>query len=432
MQELQTSLTVWFHTEILSIDGAIQAIIITVTVLVGILLGRRLEKSILSAARNRSLNVRISGFIDHLAALTVPLLVLALVWIAVEVGEQTDLIGSYLTKLAASLAGAWVIIRFASGYIGNKLIARIATWIAWILVTLVAVGLYDDTIALLDSAAMTFGEVRISLLTIAKGGLVFGILFWISMALSHVLERQIKLSDNLSPSAQVLIVKILKIALIALAVLFTISSLGIDLRALAFFGGALGIGIGFGLQKVVSNLVSGFLLLLDKSIKPNDVIAVGNTYGWVSSLGARYTAVRTRDGVEYLIPNEELITQRVENWSHSDTVIRLRIPVGVSYDTDLDLAMELCRRAANMVERVCTDPEPRCLLRNFGDSSVDLEIRLWINDPAGGRANVTSQVMLNVWNLFKEHSIEIPFPQRDLHLKSSDVLIAGHNAPANS
>ena len=202
MQELQTSLTVWFHTEILSIDGAIQAIIITVTVLVGILLGRRLEKSILSAARNRSLNVRISGFIDHLAALTVPLLVLALVWIAVEVGEQTDLIGSYLTKLAASLAGAWVIIRFASGYIGNKLIARIATWIAWILVTLVAVGLYDDTIALLDSAAMTFGEVRISLLTIAKGGLVFGILFWISMALSHVLERQIKLSDNLSPSAR--------------------------------------------------------------------------------------------------------------------------------------------------------------------------------------------------------------------------------------
>ena len=199
---------------------------------------------------------------------------------------------------------------------------------------------------------------------------------------------------------------------------------GNHLTALTVFGGALGIGIGLGLQKVASNLVSGLTLLMDKSIKPNDVIAVGDTYGWIASLGARYAAVRTRDGIEHLIPNEELITQRVENWSHSDKTVRLKVPVGISYKSDVRLAMRLCLEAAGTVERVLAAPEPRCLLRGFGDSSVDLEIRIWIDDPEEGRANVMSEVLLGVWDRFHEHGIEIPFPQRDLHLKSSDVRLA--------
>ena len=277
---------------------------------------------------------------------------------------------------------------------------------------------------MLISVGMTFGQVRVSLLSLVKGSVVLGVLLWVVLALSNALERNIKRSDSLTPSVQVLIAKIARIALVTFAVLVALGSLGIDFTALTVFGGALGIGVGIGLQKVVSNLVSGLLLLMDKSIKPNDVIAVGGTYGWVSSLGARYTAVRTRDGVEYLIPNEELITQRVENWSHSDRAVRLYIPVGISYNSDVRLAMELCRQAPAGISRVLDDPPPQCLLRGFGDSSVNLEIRIWIDDPSGGRSNVVSEVLLRVWDLFREHGVEIPFHQRDLHLKTSEIPLS--------
>ena len=270
--------------------------------------------------------------------------------------------------------------------------------------------------------AMTFGQVRISVLTVVKGILVLGILLWATISVSNLLERRISKVDGMTPSVRVLTAKSVKIVLVTLALLIVINSLGIDLTALTVFGGALGIGIGIGLQKVVANLLSGLLLLLDKSIKPNDVIAVGDTYGWVVSLGARYTAIRTRDGIEHLIPNEELITQRVENWSHSDKAVRLKIPIGISYRSDVRLAIRLCVKAASAVDRVLTTPAPRCLLTGFGDSSVDLEIRFWIDDPPEGRANVISEVLLSVWDLFQEHGIEVPFPQRDLHLKSSTVL----------
>ena len=344
-------------------------------------------------------------------------------WIAVEAGAQTQFFGHRLTQVAASLAGAWVAIHLVSGFIRNDLVARLAAWIAWILAALVALGLFDATLTLLDDIGMTFGQVRISLLAIAKGTLALVVLLWMMLVLSNLLERQIKRSDNLTPTLQVLIAKIVKIVLVTIAFLVAIGSLGIDLTALTVFGGALGIGVGIGLQKIVSNLISGLLLLMDKSIKPNDVIAVGSTYGWVASLGARYAAVRTRDGVEYLIPNEELITQRVENWSHSDSAVRLCIPVGISYGCDVRLAMDLCREASAGVERVLADPPPRCLLRGFGESSVDLEIRIWINDPAEGRANVISELLLRVWDLFHERGIQFPFPQRDLHLKSSDIRL---------
>ena len=181
---------------------------------------------------------------------------------------------------------------------------------------------------------------------------------------------------------------------------------------------ALGVGLGFGLQKIFSNLVSGIILLMDKSIKPGDVISLGQTFGWINHLGLRYTSVITRDGIEHLIPNEELIIQRVENWSFSNKLIRLRAPVGISYDSDVRKAMALCLEAAMATSRVQKDPEPKVQLIGFGDSAVNLEIRIWVDDPEEGRANIISEVLLNVWDLFKEHGIGIPYPQRDLHIRS--------------
>ncbi|MYJ71696.1 MAG: mechanosensitive ion channel [Rhodospirillaceae bacterium] len=428
LPEFRAGLEAWVDTHVLAVDNAVQAALILLALLLGRLLGPKLRKAIAAATAGRARHAGVHDFVDRLAALSTPIVILLFLWIAVEAGSQTALFGHRLTQIAASLAAAWVAIRLVSGFIGNDLLARSVAWTAWILAALVAVGLFDATVVLLDSVGMTFGKVRISLLSLAKGVVALGILLWITSVLSRALERRISRAESLTPSVQVLVAKIIKIVLVVLAFLIAIGSLGIDLTALTVFGGALGIGVGIGLQKVVSNLVSGLLLLMDKSIKPNDVIAVGGTYGWVASLGARYAAVRTRDGVEYLIPNEELITQRVENWSHSDSAVRLLIPVGISYRSDVRHAIGLCCEAAAAVDRVLADPAPRCLLRGFGDSAVNLEIRIWIDDPAEGRSNVVSEVLLRVWDLFHEHGIEIPFPQRDLHLKSSDLPLPVQSA----
>ena len=194
--------------------------------------------------------------------------------------------------------------------------------------------------------------------------------------------------------------------------------LGIDLTVFALFSGALGLGLGFGLQKIFANLVSGFILLADKSIKPGDVIQLKDTYGRINFLGSRYCSVVTRDAIEYLIPNENLITGEVINWSYSQNLVRLRVPVGVGYGSDLEKARELMLAAAADAPRVLQDPQPACLITGFGDSAVNLEARVWINDPQNGIAAVKSDIFWAIRRRFKENGIEMPYPQLDVHLKS--------------
>lgn len=423
--DLHTTLQGWIDTHVLVLGNMLQAGLIVLALALGHLLGPRLTQFVECLSEKRPWLADKRGFITRLVAHSNLITMLVFLWIAAEAGTRTDLFGNHLTRTVASLVNAWVVIRLVSGIIRNEALSRFIAWAAWSLAALTTLGLFDATVELLDGMVMTFGEVRISFLTVVKGVVALGILLWVTATISNALERRISRSGSLTPSVQVLVTKLIKIVLVTFAFLIAINSLGIDLTALTVLGGALGIGIGLGLQKVTSNLVSGLTLLMDKSIKPNDVIAVGDTYGWIVSLGARYTAVRTRDGIEHLIPNEELITQRVENWSHSDKTVRLKIPVGISYKSDVRLAMRLCLETAGATERVLAEPQPRCLLRGFGDSSVDLEIRIWIDDPQEGRSNVMSEVLLGVLDRFHEHGVEIPFPQRDLHLKSSDVCLAG-------
>jgi small-conductance mechanosensitive channel len=220
---------------------------------------------------------------------------------------------------------------------------------------------------------------------------------------------------------QVLLTKSLKIVLGTLAVLIAIRSVGIDLTALAVVGGAIGLGIGFGFQKTVSNLVSGVILLIDKSIKPGDIIAVSGTYGWVTTLGGRYVSVRTRDGIEHLIPNETLISERVENWTHTGSRTRLKVDVGVHHDSDLPKVIALCEAAARETERVLADPEPKCLFLEFGESALKLQLRFWIADAQNGVHNVKSAVLLKIWESFKAEHVSVPYPQRDVHVRSADA-----------
>ena len=262
------------------------------------------------------------------------------------------------------------------------------------------------------------GRADLSLYKIVQAALLSAALLWLAFGLSRLIRNRIHKIDDLTPSVQLLLSKIARIGLILSAVLISLNVVGIDLTAFAVFSGALGIGLGFGLQKVVSNFISGIILLLDRSIQPNNVIEVGGTYGKVKSLGARYTSVVTRDGTEYLIPNENLITQEVINWSFSDTNIRLKTDIGVSYDTDIELARTLIMESARETDRVLHKPEVKCHLLRFGDNSVDLQARYWIPDPHNGVKNVQSDFLRKVWHKFKEHNIEIPFPQRDINLSN--------------
>ncbi len=348
---------------------------------------------------------------------SVPIAWLLLQWIAISVTAYVGLYNGALVTVASLLA-AWVLIRLASMLVNNPSISKVIAFSAWTVAALNIFGLLDATTSLLDSWAITIGQVRLSPLSVLKIGLALWFSLWLANALSSLLERRLERSLSTNASTRVLATKLTRITLVLLAILIALTSVGIDLTALAIFSGALGVGLGFGLQKIFSNLVSGVILLMDKSIKPGDVISLGTTFGWINHLGLRYASVITRDGMEHLIPNEEFIVQRVENWSYSDRLVRLKAPVGISYESDVRLAMKLCTEAASKVERVKSEPEPRVQLMSFGDNSVNLEIRLWVDDPEKGRANIISEVLLNVWDSFHEHGINIPYPQRDLHVKS--------------
>jgi small-conductance mechanosensitive channel len=235
-------------------------------------------------------------------------------------------------------------------------------------------------------------------------------------------EQRVARSSDLTPSFRVLIGKLAKIALVIAAGAVALTAVGVDLTALTVFSGAVGVGIGFGLQKVVSNFVSGVIILLDKSIKPGDTISLGETFGWIRDLRARFVSVVTRDGREYLIPNEDFITQQVINWSFSDELVRLDVEFGVSYDANPHQVSEIAINAAMSVGRVEASRRPVCWMTAFGESSLDFVLRFWIHDPQQGLTNVRGKVLLALWDALTEAGIEIPFPQRDLHLKSGPAL----------
>jgi small-conductance mechanosensitive channel len=278
-------------------------------------------------------------------------------------------------------------------------------------------GLLGPTIGFLDSLGVELGHFRLSIWLLVKTLLILGLLLWIAALAARVLNARIERLPQFTPSVRVLLAKASTVGLIAAAVLVALTATGLDLTVFAVIGGAIGLGVGFGLQKIVSNLVSGVILLLDRSIKPGDVIELGDTYGWITFLGARYAAVQTRDRTEWLIPNEDLITNRVVNWSRSDELVRLHAPCRVSYDSDLRKAIALAEQAARKIERVVEAPAPRCLVTAFGESAVELDLRFWILDPQNGTRNVRSAVFLAIWDAFREEGIRIPFPQRDVWLR---------------
>jgi small-conductance mechanosensitive channel len=306
---------------------------------------------------------------------------------------------------------AITLVRFFTGQMKNRFWAKILmTWF-WFLAVLFIFHIIDHFLNFLQNIAFNLGEVQLSLLTIARALVLALTLYWFSRKLLIFWHFWLNTKSDLTPAVQILLYKLGGIFLYAASIVAVLHFMGLDLTVFALFGGALGLGLGFGLQKVVSNLVSGFIILADKSIKPGDVIQLGNKYGSINFLGTRYTSVVTREGKEHLIPNENLISGEVINWSYSHNLVRLNLPVNVPNGVDLEKVRDLLLGTAARVKRVLKDPAPSCLIIGFGDNTVNLELRVWINDPQNGVSSVKSDLYWDIWKEFREHHIGFPIPK---------------------
>ncbi|MCH6255126.1 mechanosensitive ion channel [Puniceicoccaceae bacterium K14] len=384
----------------------------------------------------------VEGVVDWLADNLFRFLLAGLLWAAAvslgyfDGGSQTPGDGNLdasthsssfiLVRTVASLATLVLVSGALPRHLRRTLPYKVAFFVLAICLGLNLIGLWAPVhdglgeMKLLPLSEST--ETRVTVLSLLKGILAIMIMIPLCRWLLRILDSRIGKMGEVSPVLRVLISKFVSVLVIIVAILFGISSLGVNLSALAVLGGAVGLGLGFGFQKVVSNLISGVILLTDRSIKPGDVIEVDDTYGWINKLSARYVSVITRDGTEHLIPNETLITEKVTNWSFSDDKVRVKIPFGVGYNSDPHDVQKLAIQAAKPLPRVLSDKEPVCWLTEFGDNSINFELRIWIRDPEKGVVNLKSAIYMRLWDLFKKHGIEIPYPQRDLHIRGSVPL----------
>ena len=337
-----------------------------------------------------------------------------------------------MLDVAVQLIGLLLLIRIAVYVVRDSLGARtrLKGWgvpisaIIWVFVSLHVLGWGDAVIAALDSIGMNAGKTRISVWSVMKLLVTVSVFVVIALWASRWLERRMLKLDALAPTMRIGIAKFAQAFLVGLSVLIGLNAAGLDLTTLNVLTGAIGIGLGFGLQSIAANFVSGFVLLMDRSIKPGDVISFTGMpgtategFGWVEELRGRYVVVRDRDGVETLVPNQNLITNPVINWSYTDPRVRLKLPVRVSYRDDPELAMRLLLDATLDHPRVLREPAPVSRLIGFGDHGIELELRFWIPDPQEGVNNVRSDVNRQIWRLFKEHGVTIPVAQREIRLE---------------
>ncbi|MEO1241291.1 MAG: mechanosensitive ion channel domain-containing protein [Pseudomonadota bacterium] len=413
------------QSQMISIDVAIQAVILFVALAPAAVFGPQLKKLIQSQIAPRAPYGLLRRAANAFAHIATPIALFIILQTAVVILRSFG-ISNALVGASTSLLAAWIVIRLVTLVIRSPFWSKVAFYVAWPIAALDAFGVLDDVLVQLEAFSVPLGEnedgqaERLSALDLLRTLAIFGVLFWAASFINKFITSRINTIDELTVSFKALLSKILNVLLPVVALIAALQIVGFPFGTLAIFGGAVGLGVGLGMQRTVSNFFAGFTLIADKSIKPGDVIQIEDTFGWVTQMNARYVSIRTRDGMAHLMPNDRFINEGVINWSHSDRVVRLHAPFGVSYGTK-DLR-DLARRAeatAVEVERVLKTPAPRCNLIEFGDSSINFDLRFWINDPANGISNVRSDVMMAVWEMLHETGVEIPFPQRELHIKSA-------------
>ena len=329
-----------------------------------------------------------------------------------------------LLEIAIILLAAMAVIRllvyalryiFAPGTWVRAMENVIAT-LVWLVLALYLSGLLPSIVVTLNNIHFGVGKNPITLLLILQSILTVLVTLIVVLWISRALENKLMRTQQLHMNVRVVLTKLIRVVLTVLAVLIALSAVGFDITLLSVFGGALGVGLGFGLQKIASNYVSGFIILLDKSIHMGDVITVDAHYGVVNDLRTRYMVLRKLDGTEVVIPNETLITDIVINHSSSDRRARVQMPIQISYGSALEEAMQLMRNAALANPRVLKDPGPDVHITGFGESGIDLNLNVWIADPEEGSAGLKSDIYLEIWRSFNQHSISIPYPQREVRI----------------
>ncbi|MFJ5446222.1 mechanosensitive ion channel family protein [Methylobacillus methanolivorans] len=391
---------------------------------VGIILGSLLIAwSINSLQRARLANSNVhQAAIEGLTRVLFPISSLLMVWLGQLVISHWY--NANLLELASRLLIAMAVIRLAvyvlryvfspSGWL--RATENVFSTVVWLILVLHVTGLLPDIIAALDSVRFNIGKSAVSLWLVIQGLFTVLVTVFIALWLSRLIENKLMQATNININMRVVINKVIRIAFVFIAVLVALSAVGLDITLLSVFGGALGVGLGFGLQKIASNYVSGFIILLDESMSLGDFVTIGSYYGSVQELRSRYMVLRQLDGTDVIIPNETLITSAVVNHTATRRRVKIALPIQVGYDTDLRATLELMKEVAGRHPRVMKEPAPDAKLVGFGESGIDLNLTVWVPDPENGAGDIPSTVYLNLWDEFKARGISIPFPQREVHV----------------
>jgi small-conductance mechanosensitive channel len=423
LQEVAASALLTLRTEITSSWFYLQIGIILCAAglahLASKLIRSRIDRGAVGAGLPAPLRLMLRVFIRNLAtALFVVLLFVArAIMLAVTWPSH-----SYLLGVAMALALTWLIMRCITSVMHDGLAVRLISLTAWGIAALGILGLLEPAISTLDSFAITLGGLRLTPLLVIKVAVLLTIALWLAGIAGKFVEARIAASGDLTPSMQVLIAKLVRISLMSVAVIVALGSVGIDLSVLTLFGGAIGVGLGFGLQKIVGNFISGIILLADKSVKPGDLVTIGDNSGRISAMNTRYISVAAGDGREFLIPNEDLITQKVVNWTYSDKNTLVKVNFATNYDADPRLVCKLAIEIAAAAPRAIKLKAPNCLLTEFAETGMKFSLTFWIPEPDGMDA-VRSGVMMELWDAFKREGIRVPYPVREIRVRGGALPV---------
>jgi small-conductance mechanosensitive channel len=331
---------------------------------------------------------------------------------------------SYMLVVAAKLALAWLVIRLVTSVIRNAFLVKLISVSAWVIAALSIINQLDPAIEALDSdsVSIVLGGLRLTPLVLIKLGLLLIAALWLTNVASNFAENRINRSTDLTPSIQVLLVKMIRMGLLVVAIAVALGAVGINLSALAVFSGAVGVGIGIGLQKIVANFISGIILLADKSVKPGDLVTIGDSSGRISAMKTRYISVAAGDGREFLIPNEDLVTQKVTNWTYTDKNTLVKVNFGTNYESDPRQVCRLAAEIAGSAPRAIKSRTPNCILTEFAETGMKFSLTFWIADP-DGMDSVKSDVMLSLWEAFKREGIRVPYPVRELRVRGGALPV---------
>ena len=432
LRDRLADLILWTRTEVFTVNSLIQLALVFGALIPAVMFGPRLRTLVRDYLCNRAPKGILRRLAEATATLATPIAAFLVLPLAAAILDDGMGMKAQFVDAAQSLLLAWIVVRMVTLAIRSEFWSRVAFYVVWPIAVLDSFGILGSVfewmreVSLVISPASADREaVELTLYDVLRAGIIFAIFMQLAGVFSSIIVNQVQQTDEINPSLKALIAKIINFVTPVVALVLALQIIGFNLASLAIFSGAVGLGIGLGLQGIIANFLAGFTLLADKSIKPGDTIEIGDTFGWITEMKSRYVAVRTRDGTEHLIPNAEFIAQGVVNWSHNDRQVRCHAPFGVAYGTkDLKRVQEIAVEAASTTDRVQQTPKPVCNLMEFGDNSVNFDLRFWILDPQGGISNVRSEIMMKIWDAFQEEGIEIPFPQRDIHIRSSDVDFA--------